>query len=223
MMAHNHKNIEVKLDGKSILTPAKKPFFVPTQALANAITAEWKANPKYTSQKMPLTSLAFTAIDRIAGQEAAIVEALLVYLDTDTLCYRAGEAEPLLAIQQAKWDPILAWAEKRFDAGWRATNDIMPADQSPVLHKAIGNYLRSLDSMSLAAGCILSSCCSSLALAIAVLEKHITPLESFALSRLEEEFQAERWGRDEEAEQKAARVKQEIVSAGQFLSLLDQQ
>ena len=34
---------------------------------------------------MPLTALAYTAIDRIAGQPSAIVDALLVYIDTDTL------------------------------------------------------------------------------------------------------------------------------------------
>lgn len=212
---------KVVVNGNPLLTPARKPVTVPTQALADAIVREHSSSViRHPSSERPLTSLAFTAIDRIAGQEAAIVEALLVYLDTDTLCYRTGETEELLKRQQAKWDPILAWAEKRFDAGWRVTGDIMPADQSPALHKAIGNYLKSLDPMRLSALCVLAAACSSLALAIAVVEGQVGAAESFHISRLEEEFQAEKWGHDEEAEQKAARVKREIVSAGQFLSLL---
>ena len=64
-------------------TPGKKPFVVPSKALADAIAAEWSASKKFNPSQMLLTSLAFTAIDRIDGQEESIIEALMTYVDTD--------------------------------------------------------------------------------------------------------------------------------------------
>ncbi|MBY0406190.1 MAG: hypothetical protein K2Q01_00735, partial [Rickettsiales bacterium] len=72
----------------------------------------------------------------------------------------------------------------------------------------------------LAALCMLSATYSSVALAIAVSEGRLNARESFALSRLEEESQAETWGRDAEAEKRAARMQEEIIAAGHFLDLL---
>ena len=74
--------------------------------------------------------------------------------------------------------------------------------------------------MQLAAACVLASGCSSLALALAVLEKHIDGAGAFRLSRLEEEAQAEAWGRDIEADRRAQQLREELLAAGHFLRLL---
>ena len=68
--------------------------------------------------------------------------------------------------------------------------------------------------------CMLASGYSSLALAIAVLEQHVSAEDAFLLSRLEEEFQAESWGRDEEADARTEKLADEILAAGHFLDLL---
>ena len=60
-------------------TPAKNPFLLPNPAILEAIKVEWASGKKYTPANMPLTALAYTAIDKIAGSKAAIVEVLLVY------------------------------------------------------------------------------------------------------------------------------------------------
>jgi chaperone required for assembly of F1-ATPase len=207
--------------GKALLTPAKTPLRLPTKALADAICAEWQAQGKYSISAMPLTSLAYTALDQIAGKEALIVEALLVYIDTDTLSYRATSSEKLAAAQNAQWNPVLAWAGKTFGAIWAVTTGVMPLEQSPELHKAIQKRLQSLDAMRLSVCCVLASGYSSLVLALAVLENHLDAGGAFTLSRLEEESQAERWGRDAEADARAKRLQAEIVAAGRFLGLLE--
>ena len=212
--------VQVLVNDKSLYTPGKQALIVPTQALADAITAEWRANGKYVGSKMPLTTLAYTAIDRIVGQEKAIVEVLLVYLDTDTLSYRASSSEALAKKQKEQWDPILSQLDKMLGTPWQVTSGVMPVDQSPQLHKAVEKYLSSLNAMQLAAGSVLSSSLSSLALALAVLGRHINADEAFRLSRLEEDHQAEQWGVDSEAESRAARLKDEINDAARFLGLL---
>lgn len=193
---------------------------MPTKALADAIAAEWQGQKKFMANKMPLTQLAYTAIDRIAGREKEIVETLLVYVDTDTLSYRATGSEALAKAQNEQWNPVLAWAKKNFGATWEVTSGVMPIEQPRALHDAIEKRLEKLDAMELSACCMLASGFSSLALMLAVLDKHIDAAAAFKLSRLEEESQAEAWGRDSEADARAARLQSEILTAEQFLRLL---
>lgn len=205
---------------KPLLTPQKLPMLVPTKALAEAMAEEWRAHGKFAAGKMPLTTLAQTAIDRIEEQRELIVESLLTYVDTDALVYRSNSSQKLQSTQKTQWDPVLEWLAARLGAKWEVTSGVMPVDQSAALHESIRKYLTSLDSMRLAAACMLAASYSSVALAIAVTEKHVTAEKSFQLSRLEEEAQAETWGRDFEADKRAARMQEEIIAAGLFLDLL---
>ena len=200
-------------------TPAKHLLAVPTSALAEAITVEWQTVGKYISSKMPLTTLAYTAIDRIAGQEKTIIDVLLVYLDTDALSYRASGSEELAKRQIEQWNPLLEWENKKLGVIWQTTSGVMPTDQSPELHKAISAYLSTLNEFELAAASVLSSSLSSLALTLALLERHIDAQEAFRLSRLEEDYQAEKWGHDAETQTRANRLKDEISDAARFLGL----
>ena len=206
-------------------TPAKNQFFLPNSAknssLAEAIEAEWASGKKYTPLNMPLTALAYTAIDKIAGNKAQIVEVLLVYVDSDTLVYRAMGSEALAKEQEEIWGEVLKWAGNRFDVAWQTTSGVMPVEQSPLLHKTIARYLNSLNEWQLSAFCVLSSLFSSLVLAIAVVEGYLSAAQAFDISRLEEESQATKWGelggRDADADARAAKIKIEILDAEKFL------
>lgn len=201
-------------------TPANNPFALPNPELAVAIAKEWEGGKKYSPSNMPLTALAYTAIDRIAFQKDSVVEVLMVYVDSDTLTYRASGSQELSKLQEEKWGEVLKWAGGRFDVVWQTTSGVMPVEQSEVLHNAIKRYLESLDEWQLSVFCVLSSGFSSLVLAIAVCEEYMSAAAAFDISRLEEEAQAQQWGRDEEAEARAQKMKSEIVDAERFLHLL---
>ena len=124
-------NFSLAMDGKPMQTPGKKPFIVPSHPLAEAIVSEWHGHAKFVAGKMPLTSLAYTAIDRIEPQKDAIVEALLVYLDTDTLSYRDDGQSPLL-ISPAEGLGSGCWHGRQRNSGnvkWNITEGIMPIEQ----------------------------------------------------------------------------------------------
>lgn len=201
-------------------TPAKNLFILPNSMLKEAIEKEWQSGKKYSPTAMPLTALAYTAIDKIAQSKENIIEVLMVYVDSDTLTYRATSSEDLAKQQEEKWGAVLKWCGARFDVAWQTTSGVMPVEQSPALHKAVERYLRSLNEWQLSAFCVLASGFSSLSLAIAVCENHLNAQEAFALSRLEEEAQAQQWGRDAEVEARAQKMKDEIVVVEQFLHLL---
>lgn len=203
------------------MTPGKHPFALPTQALADAVAAEWASAKKFSPTAMPLTALAYTAIDQVNPHRDAIVDVMLAYVDTDTLCYRASGSDILLKQQKEEWDPVLNWAAKKFGAIWQTTTGINPLSQSDALHAALRDYLQKLDDMHLSGCCMLASLCSSLVLALALSEKYLNAEKAFRLSRLEEDFQAEQWGREEETHRRAMLLKAEIAVAARFLQLLD--
>jgi chaperone required for assembly of F1-ATPase len=212
--------IAVLKDNKPLTTPGKKSFTVPTQALADAISAEWQNKKSFNAATMPFTMLAFTAIDRIADQRDNIIEVLLAYVDTDTICYRASNPE-LLERQKKQWDPVLVWAGSKFNALWKTVSGVMPLEQPLALHEALREYMNGLDDMALAAASVLASLYSSLVLAIAVVEKRLSATEALTLSRLEESFQAEQWGEDEEATKRQENILKEIKDIANFLRLLE--
>ena len=103
-------------------TPGRADLWrCPTRALAEAIADEWNAQgEKIDPRAMPLTGLANAAIDRIAPDPAAFARGLAAYGESDLLCYRAEGPAPLVARQAELWDPILAWAQQRYDVDVRA-------------------------------------------------------------------------------------------------------
>lgn len=210
----------ISKQGQPLSTPVGRPFLLPSRKLAEAIAAEFARHGKFAAGKMPITTLAQTAIDRIDDQRELIVESLLVYVDTDALSYRSSGSDEIAKRQQRDWDPVLEWLQKRLGATLLTTQGVMPIDQPPQLHAAIREYLTKMDAMQLAACCMLSATFSSVVLAIAVVEDYISAEGAFMLSRLEEEAQAEIWGRDPEAQQRADKIKEEIIAAGRFLDLL---
>ncbi len=76
------------------------------------------------------------------------------------------------------------------------------------------------DDYALAALHVLASITGSLVLGLAVLEGELTPAEAFALSRLDEAYQAEKWGRDYEAEERAKRLALDMDQAARLVSLV---
>jgi hypothetical protein len=95
----------VTLDGKQVRTPGKNLLAAPTRDLAEAIAAEWDAQGENIDpMSMPLTRLANSVIDGVAGNVQAVADDAAKYLETDLLYYRAGFPEALVARQAEHWD-----------------------------------------------------------------------------------------------------------------------
>ena len=122
----------ITLDGKPLRTPARAALTLPTAALARAIAAEWNAQTDSIEPRaMPLTGLANAAIDRVLPDPAVFARGLSVFAETELLAYRADSPAPLVARQAAVWDPLLAWARRRYDVAFTVTAGIIHAPQPP--------------------------------------------------------------------------------------------
>jgi chaperone required for assembly of F1-ATPase len=210
----------VQLDLRPVRTPLKAPLILPTEALAKAVAAEWLAQEdKVNPETMPFTRTANSAIDKVAPQLAEIAAMLASYGGSDHLCYRAEGPEDLVARQAAAWDPILAWAEKDLSAPLVATAGVMHIPQPPDSLAALSQAVHALSPFQLAAFHDLVALSGSLVLALAVTHGRLDAKTGWKLSRIDEDWQAELWGEDEEAAEAAAVKHAAFLHADRFYAL----
>lgn len=187
----------VALDGRPVRTPARAALALPTRALADAIAGEWQAQDETIDPRaMPLTGLANAAIDRVAPDRDAFADALAAYAGSDVLTYRADGPAPLVARQAEVWDPLLAWAARRYDAHFTVTTGIIHTPQPAATLARIGAAFRALDPFRLAALHPAVTISGSAVIALALLEGEIDAETAFAAGHLDELWQVEQWGED---------------------------
>lgn len=212
----------VELDGKPLRTPARAVLIVPTEALGAAVADEWNAaQATFDPQAMPLTGLANAAIDRVVPDPAAFAAALAQYGENDLLCYRAEGPDALVDKQSHAWDPLLAWGRRRFDVDFATTCGIVHVDQPSATTRRLAHEVATLDPFRLAGLSPLITIGGSLLAALGVLEGALTPGSAWESVSLDERWQLEQWGSDEEAEQRLANRKRDFVAAARFLALLE--
>lgn len=210
----------VTLDGRAVKTPAKTLLEVPTEALAKEIAAEWQAQEERVNPAtMPFTRMSNSAQDKVAPQRMAVAEMLAAYGDSDLLCYRADAPESLVAAQRAGWDPLLDWAEQMFGARLETRTGVMHAPQAPAALDRLAREVHALPPFPLAAFHDLVSLSGSLVLALATIHGARSPDEAWQLSRVDETWQEEQWGRDEEAAEVAEVKRGEYLHAAYFHAL----
>src|SRR6202007_1784703 len=126
------------------------------------------------------------------------IAAILRFAENDLLCYRAHEPPELAARQREGWDSVLAWARRRHGVEFVVVQGFSHVDQPPQSLAALRAALGAQDSFSLAALHVAASITGSAVLALALAEGELSSCQLFALSRIDEEYQAAKWGRDHE-------------------------
>lgn len=211
----------VRLDGRPVRTPGKAPLVLPTEPLAEAVAAEWAAQgDKIVPDTMPLMSLAATAIDRVVGNHQAVAAEAAGYAGTDLLCYRADTPIELAQRQAEAWDPVLDWARSQFNARFEVTLGLMPVDQPVETVSRFQDVMAARNAFDLTALHVMTTAYGSLLLALSVDAGAMTAARALDASRVDEIFQAELWGEEEEAEKRRERLSREVEAASRFLELL---
>ncbi|HXI86947.1 MAG TPA: ATP12 family protein [Parvularculaceae bacterium] len=212
----------VRLDGREAQTPAKAALAAPSRALALAIAEEWEGKDGAVDfDAMMLTRLASTAIDLGPSQQGRWAEDILTYLKSDLLSYRADEPAALMERQRATWSPFTAWLKGALGEELRVTAGVVAVEQAPALIEAARARLAAMDVWRLIAVKTAAELTGSAVLALALEARAFPPTDIFAASRLDERFQGERWGVDEEAAAREARLEADFIKTARWLALLD--
>ncbi|MEK6542714.1 MAG: ATP12 family protein [Pseudomonadota bacterium] len=212
----------IQLDGKPVRTPARAPFIVQQQPLADAIAAEWSAQGQdITPATMPLTGLANAAIDLATPNPIAFAAPLAAFGESDLLCYRAPEAD--LAAEQARlWNPILSWAENHYGIEFALATGIIHVAQPPATLAALTAAVHALDANRLAALAPLVTIGGSLVVALALMTRAFDPDALWDAVTLDEIWQERKWGAVDDAVEAREAKQREWLSAARFLELLRQ-
>jgi chaperone required for assembly of F1-ATPase len=197
----------VMLDGKAIKTPSGRTVIVPTRPIAEKIADEWNAQAEAVDPlTMPVTRLANSVVQGVLDKVDAVREDVAKYLGTDLLFYRAGHPEGLVAREARHWDPILFWAADKLGAHFILGEGIVPVRQ-PEQAIAAARVTLPSDPWAIAALHVITTLTGSALLALALFHGAIDEDQAWAAAHVDEDWNAEKWGADEEAaSRRAARL-----------------
>lgn len=220
-VAADGEGFAVHLDARPVKTPAKAALNVPSRGLADAIAKEWDGvESEINPDQMPFTRSANSAIDKISAQFDDVATLLSEYGGADLLCYRADSPTNLAERQSAQWDPWLAWAATHLQVNLTAVTGVMHFPQEAAdlerLHAGVTTHnafelVGVHDMITLTGSCVLG-----LAMSAGALDGNA----AWELSRLDEIWQAEFWGQDEDAEAMAAKKHGDLLHAEAYLKLV---
>lgn len=209
----------VLLDGRPVRTPKKNFLTLPTPALGGAVAAEWAAQTTHIDPAtMPLTRLANTALDGVSGREADVRADIVRYAGNDLLCYRAEHPQGLVHRQSEQWDPILGWAGEALAAAFVVQRGLMPVTQPAATLDAFSRVLP-LAPFELTALHVMTTLMGSALLAWAVSMHRLDVPAAWVGAHVDEDWQIEKWGVDDEATARRAHRFTEMAAAESVLRL----
>jgi chaperone required for assembly of F1-ATPase len=197
----------IALDDKPIRTPSGRQVVVPAREIADAIVAEWTTQEEFIDPlSMPLTRFANSVADGVIDRVEAVTEDVAKYFETDLVFYRAGHPEALVAREAEHWDPLVFWAADALGAHFILTEGIVHVRQ-PDSAVAAARAALPRDPWSIAALHVITSLTGSALLALALLRGVLDQDQVWAAAHVDEDWNIEKWGIDEEvAMRRAARL-----------------
>jgi chaperone required for assembly of F1-ATPase len=197
----------VVLDGKPIRTPSGRQVIVPVRQIAEAIAAEWQAQQEtIDSLTMPLTRFANSVVQGVVDRAVLVADDIAKYLQSDLLLYRAGHPEALVAREAQHWDPVLFWAADTLGARFILAEGIVHVRQPDAAVRAARAAFPG-DPWSIAALHVVTTLTGSALLALALQHGLLDPDSVWAAAHVDEDWNAGKWGVDEEvAARRAARL-----------------
>ena len=210
----------IALDGRVVKTPLKSPLQLPLPALAEAVAAEWAGQgDKLDPATMLFTKLANTAIDRVAPNHAAITAEILDFAGSDLVCYRAEAPEALAARQRMHWDPVIAWALATLDTPFETRIGVMHRPQAPAAIAAVNQALAGFTAFEIAAFYTVMTLTGSALIPLMLAHGALTADAGWLAAHVDEDFQIENWGQDDEAAARRLRRHAEYLACCRFMEL----
>jgi chaperone required for assembly of F1-ATPase len=210
----------VHLDGRPVKTPLKRSLVMPGETMAEAVAAEWDAQGTHINPAaMIMTKLANTAIDRVSGDEARIVGEIVDFAGSDLVCYRADRPDGLVARQAQHWDPVLGWIRDAHGCKFVCVAGVMHAEQPSGSLDALRAALSEEGAYRLTAIHNLTTLTGSALIAMKVAAGALDPQAAWLAAHVDEDWQIEQWGEDEEAQARRALRKADFDATVRFLAM----
>lgn len=211
----------VTLDDRPIRSPSGRIVSVPVRELAEAIAAEWQGQGETLDPlTMPLTRFANSVVEGVIDRAEPVRDDIAKYLQSDLLFYRAGHPEALVQREAQHWDPVLDWARDSLGAHFILAEGVMHVTQPEAAVAAARNALPA-DPWRIAAAHVITTVTGSALLALALVHRVRKADQVWAAAHVDEDWNVEQWGADEEAMARRAARKADFRAAADILQALD--
>ncbi len=208
---------QVTLDGRPVKTQGGRIQAVPNAALADMLRREWDEQGEEIDPTRFFTrDMVDYAIDIVGQDREASIARLIRYAETDTLCYRADPDEPLWKRQQEVWEPLVTAFEAREGVRLERVSGIVHRAPAPETLATLRARLEGMDALLLAPLESLTALAASLCIGLAALDPDVDGSALWDAANLEEDWQAENWGSDEEAAARRDKKRSEFLAALEF-------
>ena len=156
------------------------------------------------------------SVPEIAENRDLIVEKIVQFSLTDMLLFW-GQEKDLIVKQEELWGPLLMWAKDVFQEDIKPTHTLNVCDATATSGGRLRIFLQKLSDKELAAFYLATLNMRSVLLAAALVKGVINADQAFQAAYIEELYQAEIWGADDEAEAKRQEMKKELIEIEKFL------
>jgi chaperone required for assembly of F1-ATPase len=212
----------VKLDDRTLRTPGGLVFVAPTKALAQLCAEEWAAQGEHiVPASMPITQLAFAALDSTAKRREELCSYVASFGATDLCCHRAEAPADLVERQALAWDSLVDWGRTALGVSLPVVTGVIAASVGGETLARLRAHAAALDDFRLTALAQTAGLAGSVLIAFALLRRSIGPEEAFAAAALDNLWSLERWGEDEEARTRLDRQRAEFMALGRFIEALE--
>jgi chaperone required for assembly of F1-ATPase len=212
----------ITLDGKPIKTPSGRTVIVPARTLAEMVAAEWNAQAEFINPlTMPVTRFANSVVQGVVDNASAVSDDVAKYFASDLLFYRAGHPEGLVAREAQHWDPIVFWAAETLGAHFMLAEGVVHVRQPDEAIAAARGALPA-DPWTIAALHVITTVTGSALLALALFYRVIDADQAWAAAHVDEDWNAEKWGVDDEVAARKAAKLVDFRAAVDILKALDQ-
>jgi chaperone required for assembly of F1-ATPase len=210
----------VTLDGRPIRTPSGRIITIPSAEIAAAVAEEWEAQADSIDPlTMPMTRFANSVVEAVVDRVGVVAEDIAKYFNSDLLFYRAGHPEALVAREASHWDPVLFWAADELGAHFILAEGIVHVRQ-PEQAVAAARAALPDDPWSVAALHVVTTLTGSALLALALQQNVLDADQVWAAAHVDEDWNSEQWGQDEEAGERRAARSVDFRAAAQILAVL---
>ena len=220
-LREEEQGVCVALDGRCVKSAGGRKLVLPNRPLAQALADEWQQQEEFVEfAQMPMMQFLSKVCDNSLPQPEEVRAEIVKYARSDLLCYRAPEPERLVKRQAENWGPVLKRLHKEEGIGFKVTSGIGWVEQeegqiakfATLLHPFTGYRLGALHEITLLSG--------SAILAFALARKWLSADQLWTLCHLDEDFQVEQWGADEEAQALRAQKYKAFQAAERGLALI---
>ncbi|KAL4265931.1 ATP12 family protein [Pleurotus pulmonarius] len=181
-------SLAVTLDKRALKTPSGNTLLLPQnkRLVATLIAGEWDSQETMLKpHALPMTSIASRALDAMSDEKTRhdVRDALLNYLDTDTICFHQEEPPLLAELQSEHW----------------TSESILLSEQPEETKRKLGAVLDTFDPWEMAAMERATYTTKSFLIALALVKKQLSIEQAAKAAQIEVDSQIQRWGEVEDS------------------------